>query len=443
MKKNAILVRALACLALAMAADCSYAASSRKPASRATASTSPQKTTIVGYCNCRKYWDVHPRPEFNPPDDIATLPEREQQKFVKMFTLVPDQVKVKSTQNYTGRMMFMNSGQYVAITNKLATKLERSTKMLAADPAVTAEDVLKMCFDTIVYGRSLIMGRMEMVTFTELARQYHFKNAAKVIEVLEDSKNFRRGLTTGYPRTEPECRDFETLARTVNSAQWQAFLGRVEALRGKQGGGKGLGAGQPDTAITKQQLYDRYDAMSRRELPADLATLPNRERARLSKIYDCLPVQVLSVAGQAYQQRRAYLNGTAYAEVKSELAARLEKNARRLAADPAITAADVMKACDELVKYGRPLACGDLRHLSLLDLARTYRFQNVEKFVEAVEDSKNAKRGISTAYPTRNPEFADFATLAQRAYPERWKAFLSRLAELNAAAARKVASVRR
>ena len=436
--KSVMTFCAVISLAIAAEAACQGLGASRSP------SPGTSRPTCVRRCPCtRLYWDVHPRPEFNPPDDIATLPEREQLKFVKMFKLVPDQVKVKSTQNYTGRMTFMNSPQYMAITNKLAAKLERSAKMLAADPAVTAAEVQKMCFDTIVYGRSLIMGRMEMGTFTELARQYHFKNAAKAIEILEDSKNFRRGLTTGYPRSEPECRDFEALAKRANSAQWQAFLDRVELLLAKQGGKKGRGAGQPAAAVTKQQLYDRYDATSRRELPADLVTLPNRERVRYSKIYDCLPVQVLSMAEQAYRQRRAYLQGTAYAEVRSALAARLAKDARRLAADPAITAAEVMKACDELVKYGRPLVCGDMRNVSLFELARTYRFQNVEKFVEAVEDSKNASRGFSTAYPMRNPEFADFATLAQHAYPDRWKEFLSRLSQLNAAAARKVASARR
>ena len=397
-----------------------------------------------GCCRCRKYWDAYPRPELNPPDDIATLPEREQMRFVKAFRLVPDQVKVKSTQNYTGRMTFMHSPQYASITNKLASKLARSGKMLASDPAVTAEDVQKMCRDTIVYGRSLVMGRMETGTFTELARKYNFKNAAKAVEDLESSKNLRRGLVAGYPHDEPECRDFETLAKTVNPAQWQAFLGRVEALLAKRGGQGGRAAGPAAMTVTKKQLYDRYVATSRRELPDDFATLSNRDQARQAKIYDYLPVQVLSAAGQAYRQRRAYFTGHAYAEVRRDLTVRLAKESRRLAADPAVTPAEVIATCDELVKYGRPLTCGDLRHVSLLELARTYRFQNVEKFVEAAEDGKNAKRGFATAYPNRDPEFADFAALARRAYPERWGDFLSRLAGLNAAAAaRKVASVRR
>lgn len=386
-----------------------------------------------GCCGCRKYWDAYPRPELNPPEDTETLPDREQQKFVKMFRLVPDQVKVKSTQNYTGRMTFMKSPQYAAITDKLTAKLARSGKMLAADPAVTAEDVLKMCRDTIVYGRSLIMGRMEPDSFAALARRYHFKNAAKTIEDLEDSKNFRRGVVVGYPHDDPECRDFETLAKTANPAQWQSFLARVETLQAKRRDGNGRGMGGASAAVTKQQLYDRYVVTSRRELPEDFATLPNRDRVRHAKIYDYLPVQVLSMAGQEYRQRRTYLEGPAYAEVKRELSACLAKETRRLSSDPAVTPAEVVATCDELLKYGRPLACGDLRHVSLVDLARTYHFRNVEKFVEAVEDSKNAKRGIATPYPDREQEYVDFAALARRVYPDRWSAFLSRLSDLNKA----------
>lgn len=386
-----------------------------------------------GCCGCRKYWDAYPRQELNPPEDTETLPDREQQKFVKMFRLVPDQIKVKSTQNYTGRMTFMKSAQYAAIMEKLAAKLARSGKMLAADPAVTAEDVLKMCRDTIVYGRSLVMGRMETASFTALARRYHFKNAAKTIEDLEDSKNFRRGVVVGYPHEDPECRDFETLAKTANPAQWQSFLARVETLQAKRRDVNGRGMGEPSAAVTKQQLYDRYVVTSRRELPEDFATLPNRDRVRHAKIYDYLPVQVISMAGQEYRQRRTYLEGPAYAEVKRELSARLAKEARRLSADPAVTPAEVLSTCDELLKYGRPLACGDLRHVSLVDLARTYHFRNVEKFVETVEDSKNAKRGIATSYPDREQEYVDFAALARRVYPDRWGAFLSRLSDLNEA----------
>ena len=139
------------------------------------------------------------------------------------------------------------------------------------------------------------------------------------------------------------------------------------------------------------------------------------------------------MAGQEYRQRRTYLEGPAYAEVKRELSACLAKETRRLSSDPAVTPAEVVATCDELLKYGRPLACGDLRHVSLVDLARTYHFRNVEKFVEAVEDSKNAKRGIATPYPDREQEYVDFAALARRVYPDRWSAFLSRLSDLNKA----------
>ena len=428
----------MAIAAFAAVADAASSGRTASATSNAGGSSNSSRTIRIGGC-CRKLWTVYPRPEFNPPDDIATLPEREQQKFIKAFNLVPKEIKVKSTQNYQGRIMFMTGGQYVAITNKLSAQLVRSAKSLAADPSVTREEVLRMCHDTLVYGRSLVMGRMEMGTFAELARQYRFKKAAKMIEGLEDSKNFRRGLAAGYPHDEPECRDFEALAKAVNPAQWQAFLARIDTLLAKHGGGGNVGAGQPPASVvTKKQLYDRYDTSSRHVLPDDMATLPNKVQARQSKIHGFLPVQVISAAGQDYQQRRVYLTSSAYAEVKQELAARLAKESRQMAADPVVTPTEVMAACDEFVKYGRPLVCGDMRHLSLRDLARTYRFRNVEKFVEIVEDDKNLKRGLATSYPKRNPEFEDFATLAQRAYPDRWKAFLSRLSELNRTSAQKI-----
>lgn len=407
---------------------CPYAqsASIAEKCRRARVATTTQTTTKRCCCRCRQLWDAYPRPELNPPDDIATLPEREQLKFVKMFELVPETVKVKSTQNYTGRMTFMLSPQYAAITNKLAAKLARSAKMLAADPAVRAEDVQKMCFDTIVYGRSLIMGRMEQCTFVDLAAKYHFKKARNVIEALENSKNFRRGLAEGYPHQDPECRDFETLAETVNSAQWRSFLQRIETLMGKKGGTAGEGR-----QVTKKQLYDRYDDPSGRPLPEDLEALPKRERLRLSKAYNLLPAQVLSVAGNDYSRRRGFLASQSYAELKKNFSIRLTKNARTLAADPAVAPADILKMCDEVVRFGRPLVFGDMRDVSLSELASRYGFKGVEKFALEVEDGKTSKTGFSAGYPTKNPEFRDYAILAQKACPGRWEAFRSRLDELN------------
>ena len=237
-------------------AACSNARSASTSGCR-TSSCASRQTSTKRCPYTRLNWDVYPRPEFNPPDDIATLPEREQLRFVKIFRLVPDQVKVKSTQNYAGRITFMCSPQYASITNKLAVKLARSTKMLATDPSVTAADVQKMCFDTIVYGRSLIMGNMGQISLVELASQYHFKNARKIVEKIEDSKDFRRGLESGYPHQDPECRDFETLAKAANSAQWRSFMERVETLMAKNGAGS-------ECHVTKKQLYDRYETPSGR-----------------------------------------------------------------------------------------------------------------------------------------------------------------------------------
>ena len=393
--------------------------------------TSTARQFSTRRCPCtRQYWDVHPRPELNPPADIATLPEREQLKFIKMFRLVPDQVKVKSTQNYPGRMTFMSSPQYASITNKLAVKLARSTKMLATDPAVTSADVQKMCFDTIVYGRSLIMGRMEQGSLVELADQYHFKNARKAVESIEDSKNLRRGLVAGYPHQDPECRDFETLARTANPAQWRLLMERVDALLSKNGAA-------PVRQVTKKQLYDRYEDPSGRSLPEDIETLSNREKRRISKAYNLVPVQVLSVAGQDYARRQGYLTSQSYAELKNNLAVRLAKNTRMLAADPAVAPADVMKMCDELVRFGRPLVFGDMRNVALSDLASKYGFKEVEKFVLEMEDGNTAKKGFFGKYPRTKPEFMDYAILAQTACPARWEAFSSHLDELGRIALQK------
>ena len=408
---------------------------------RASTCAAKQKT-VKCCCRCRQLWDAYPRPELNPPDDIATLPEREQLKFIKAFRLVPEQVKVKSTQNYMGRMTFMNSPQYASITNKLAARLARSAKMLATEPAITAADVQKMCFDTIVYGRSLIMGRMESRSLTDLAAQYHFKKARNAIEALEDSKNFRHGLVSGYPHQDPECRDFETLAKAVNPAQWCSFLERVGTLMDKCRNG-GDASRIPGQRMTKKALYDRYEDPSGRPLPDDLETLPNRQKLLMSKAYNLLPVQVLSVAGNDYDRRRAYLASQSYADLKKSLSIRLKKNMRVLAADPAVAPEDILKMCDEVVRFGRPLVFGDMRSVGLPELASRYGFKAVERFVLEVEDGKTSKTGFSAEYPKRIPEFRDYAILAQKACPSRWEALRARLDELNKiAAGKKVASFR-
>ena len=423
----------LAILALAMPFAVEAASSNARSTQngcRTTTGGNKQGTMIIGGC-CRRVWDVSPRPEFNPPDDIATLPEREQQRFVKIFGLVPDQVKVKSTQNYEGRMKFMEGGAYSDHTNKLAVKLARSAPGLAADPAIKAEDVQKMCFDTIVYGRSLIMGRMEQCSLVDLAEKYHFKNARKVVEALEDSKNFRSGVAAGYPHHDPECRDFETLAKTVNPASWRAFIERVDTLKAKNAGGAA------SRQVTRKQLYDRYDDPSGRPLPDDLETLSNRERLRLSKAYNLLPPRILAVSDQDYSRRRAYLASPMYAEEKNKLSMRLTKNMRMLAADPAVPPADILKMCDEVVRFGRPLVFGDMRHVALSELASRHGYKAVEKFVLEVEDGRTSKTGFSAGYPKSNPEFKDFAVFAQKACPSRWAAFCTRLGELNKLASRK------
>ena len=407
---------------------------------RQTTSANKQGCVRIGGCCRRQVWEAHPRPELNPPDDIATLPEREQQKFVKMFELVPYSVKDRSTRNYAERMKFMNGSTYADNTNKLAVLLARSTTRLAADPAVKAEDVMKMCFDTIVYGRSLIMGRMEQISLVDLAEKYHFKNARNVIEKLEDSKNFRRGLVAGYPHHEPECRDFETLAKAVNPASWQAFIERVDVLKAKGAGAAGAAVGRQ---VTKKQLYDRYEDPSGRPLPSDLETLPNRERLRLSKAYNLLPPQILAVADQDYARRKDHLVSPKYAEQKNSLSLQLAKSKRKLVADPAVAPADILKMCDEVVRFGRPLVFGDMRHVALSELASRYGFKAVEKFILEVEDGKTSKSGFSAEYPKTHPEFRDFAVFAQKACPSRWEAFCTRLDELNKLASRKKTVVRR
>lgn len=420
---------------LLVEAACSNARSASTSGCR-TATCAPRQTS-ARRCPCtRQNWVAYPRPEFNPPDDIATLPEREQLRFVKIFRLVPDQVKVKSTQNYTGRITFMRSPQYASITNKLAAKLARSAKMLATDPAVTAADVQKMCLDTIVYGRSLIMGNMGQISLVQLANQYHFKNARKVVEKIEDSKDFRRGLESGYPHQDPECRDFETLAKVANSAQWRSFLERVDILLAKHGAGAGC-------QVTKKQLYDRYEAPSGRPLPDDIETLPNREKLRLSKAYNLLPPQVLAVAGRDFARRQEYLTSQSYVALKKNFAARLAKSTRMLAADPVVAPADVLAMCDEVVRFGRPLVFGDMRHVALADLAARHGFKEVEKFVLEVEDEKMSKKGLFVRYPKAKPAFREYALLAQKACPDRWDAFCVRLGELNRIALQKGIAARR
>ena len=132
-----------------------------------------------------------------------------------------------------------------------------------------------------------------------------------------------------------------------------------------------------------------------------------------------------------------------YAEQKSNLSMRLTKNMRMLSADPAVTPVDILKMCDDVVRFGRPLVFGDMRHVSLAELASRHGFKAVERFILEVEDGKTSKSGFSAGYPKTNPEFKDFATLAQKACPSRWEAFCSRLDELNKLASRKKAVVSR
>ena len=378
-------------------------------------------------CCCVKYWDYYPTPWLNPPDDIATLPDLEQRKFVKAFEYISKEVKETSAQDYQSRMAFKNRKSYADLRGKLSAKLARDRK-LAADPAITAEYVLKMCDEMITYGRSLVMGRIDACTLVDLARRYGFKDAAKIIDDLEDSRNFRHGLEEGFPHDKPECRDFETLAKRVNSAQWAAFLQRIETLRAKHDVGRGV------VFVTKKEVYDQYDVASRHPLPADFATLPNKIRACYDKIYRELPPQAFSIAGLEYRERLRNMNGPKGKKMTDKLSQHVAQAKRRLGADPAVTPKEVMTTYYELVRYGRPLVCGEMRHVSLRELASTCRFPNVEKFLdefENVERGKSVKRGFARTYPSKDPEFRDFATLAGKVKKDSWNDFIVRLAELN------------
>ena len=272
------------------------------------------------------------------------------------------------------------------------------------------------------------MGRIDACALADLARRYGFKNVARIIDDLEDSRNFRHGLAEGYPHDKPECRYFETLAKRVNSAQWTAFLQRIETLRAKHGVGKEV------VPVTRKEVYDQYDVASRQPLPADFDTLPNRVRARYDKIFRELPSQAFSSAGLEYRQRLRDMNAPKGKEMTDKLNRRVLQVKRRLGADPAVMPKEVMNTYYEIVRYGRPLVCGEMRHVSLKDLARTCRFPNVEKFLdefENVERGKAVKRGFAKPYPSKDPEFRDFATLAGKVKKDSWDDFIARLAELN------------
>lgn len=439
-KMAVVAVCAFAPLAHSAKAACQYA-SCGTAATGCSRGSARSCTTSRKSC-CATIWVPSAKPELNPPEDIATLPELYQRKFVKAFALVPEQVKVKSTQKYGGRMNFMKRQTYADIREKLRRKLSRD-KTLAVDPAITARDVLKMCDDIIIYGRSLVMGEIRSCDFPALARQYGFDNAAKEIERLEDRGNFRPGLATGYPHDDPECRDFETLAKKVNGAQWQAFLDRVKLLRAKHDG-----TSESNAAHTRVEVYgpDNCDGVSSDMLPGDFATLPNRDRVRYAKIYGLLPPQVVSVAGKDYRNRQAFMHSPVYKALRAKLAKRLARAGRRLEEFPAVTAKEVLTVCEELVRYGRPLAHGELRHVSLKDLASTCKFMQVNEFMyefEKVDGNKSAKRGFSGAYSIKDPEWADFATLAGNVKRDAWRDFNSRLEELNKRAVQKTGSRRR
>jgi len=385
-----------------------------------TAQSCSRRVASSCSCRCIKTWDYYPRPELNPPDDIASLPDIEQQRFIKIFRLVPESVKVKSSQNYRERIVFMRSPQYVTITNKLAVKLSRSGRMLSQDPAISAGDVIKMCHDTIVYGRSLVMGKMDDMSFVDLAQQYRFKNAGREVEKVEDKRNFTRKTGGTYPMDDPECRDFAVLAKTVNPAKWQSFLDRNVALVARNS----VGAA-PD--VSKKQMYDMYTEQTSRKLPEDLSSLPNRVRLKIGKMYDLLPVQVVAVSEREYKQRVSYASSPQYAKVKEDLATKLSKDTRRMSADPAVTVADVLKLSDEVIRFGRPLVAGDMRNVSLQMLASGHGYPNVEKFVRLVEDSQYMRRGKPMKWPSTQPEFCDFEQLAKAMYKDRWQLFQTRL----------------
>lgn len=432
---------AIVSLVYSVQSACPYASSGTATAGRSGRST---RSGTVSCGGCRTDWIPSDKPELNPPEDIATLPELEQRKFRKAFSLVPKEVKVKSTQKYSGRMTFMKRDTYAGIRKSLAEKLNRSKRMLEKDPPViTADYVLKMCDDTIIYGRSLVMGEIKSCDLPTLARRYGFDKAANEIERLESRRNFQNGLASGYSHDDPECRDFETLAKKVNGAQWQAFLDRVKMLRAKHDGRNGGGI-----SPTREEVYgpDQRSGVPSGMLPADFATLPNRENVRYGKIYGLLPPQVVSVSGEDYRKRQMFMHGPVYKALREKLDRRLAKEGRRLEEYPAVTAKEVLVVCEELVRYGRPLAHGELRHVSLRDLARTYKFEQVRDFMEEferVESNKSLKRGFSRAYSSKDPEWADFATLAGRVKKDDWKAFKSRLEHLNRLAVQKAGETRR
>ena len=420
MKSLSIIV-AMCFTVLAIQAECP----NKRHSCSSAQQTSCGGVRIGGCCKKRQVWDRQsPRPELNPPDDIASLPEREQRRFLKMFKLVPDQIKVKSVQCYAQRQKFMNSCQYRQIMQKLDVKLSRMRQ--ANEPAVTSDEVRQMCRDIIVYGRSLIMGRMEECPLVELARRYGFKKTAKFVEKVEDCKNFRHGLSEGYPCGDQECQDFEMLAKTFNPAQWNAFKARLKTLNERyaicQAGGS-LSCGK----VASKALYDRYEDNASRPIPDDLCTLPKRQTVRIGKIYDLLPAQVLSYAQRTYSQRVTYLTSGRYQVVKQKLAEQLKKNIRKLEADPRVGMDDVLKMCDEVLRFGRPLVFGDMRHVSLVELARQYNFPAVEKFLEKVEDDNYLLCGTVLEYNDTSSEFRDFESMARMACIERWKALQKRL----------------
>ena len=93
-----------------------------------------------------------------------------------------------------------------------------------------------------------------------------------------------------------------------------------------------------------------------------------------------------------------------------------------------MSAKNVMRLCDEVVRYGRPCVFGDMRDVSLVELAKRHGYANVEKLMETVEDEKYLARKVPLEYPLARGEFADFARMAKAANRKRWEEFLDRLA---------------